>query len=342
MLSSLVEGRVSRVSVAPGDRVYKGDELIRLSNPTINNAAEASLSAWQGAEADLKAYAVNLQNALLDQEAQLLQTRFDFDRMKLQLEAETQLHGQSIISNIEYQKTKLNVEQLRQTLEITQRRVQQSQENIEVLMDARRARVHQLRRTYERDLESVDALVLRAESTRILQAIDVELGQQVAVGAPLGKLATSDELYAELEISPLHAGSVAIGQRVVIDTRHETMNGHVERIEPEVKNNKVIVAVNLQGPLAQDARPQLDISGTVYLTSIEDATYVAKPAFVKDGDITSLFKLDKGGKYADRILVHIGRTSPERVQVLQGLAVGDRVIISDTSDLRHLSRIRLQ
>jgi HlyD family secretion protein len=55
-----------------------------------------------------------------------------------------------------------------------------------------------------------------------------------------------------------------------------------------------------------------------------------------------LFKLDPDGKHATRVPVKLGRTSVNSIQVLQGLAVGDKVIVSDMSNWDDVERVKLK
>ncbi len=54
-----------------------------------------------------------------------------------------------------------------------------------------------------------------------------------------------------------------------------------------------------------------------------------------------LFKLTENGRAAIQVKVKLGRSSVSAVEVLQGLQVGDRVILSDMSQWDSFDRVRL-
>jgi HlyD family secretion protein len=56
----------------------------------------------------------------------------------------------------------------------------------------------------------------------------------------------------------------------------------------------------------------------------------------------SLFKISKDGSHATSVAVKLGRASVNTVEVLQGLSVGDSVIISDVSQWENVSRVKLR
>ena len=144
LISAQVEGRVARVYVAPGDEVLTGQVLVELSNPQLLNAAEEAYSAWEGSVADLRGFQVELENQLLNQESAALQVEFAFEKAKLELEAKRTLSQKNIIPEIEFRQIQLDVEQLRQTITIEEKRLQQSQDNMATLLSVRETRVTQL------------------------------------------------------------------------------------------------------------------------------------------------------------------------------------------------------
>jgi HlyD family secretion protein len=55
----------------------------------------------------------------------------------------------------------------------------------------------------------------------------------------------------------------------------------------------------------------------------------------------TLFKLDAEGKGANRVQVKLGRSSVNTIEILEGLRVGDQVVLSDMTQWDAYDRIRL-
>jgi hypothetical protein len=70
--------------------------------------------------------------------------------------------------------------------------------------------------------------------------------------------------------------------------------------------------------------------------------YVGRPAYGQAESTVGLFRVEPGGKEATRVSVKLGRSSVNTIEVVQGLAVGDSVIISDMSAYDNADRIRLR
>jgi multidrug efflux pump subunit AcrA (membrane-fusion protein) len=70
--------------------------------------------------------------------------------------------------------------------------------------------------------------------------------------------------------------------------------------------------------------------------------YVGRPAFGQPNSTISLFKVVEGGNAAVRVRVRVGRSSVNRIEIVEGLAVGDEVILSDMSRWDSVDRVRLR
>jgi HlyD family secretion protein len=340
-LASQVSGRVAKAFVKPGDVVKVGQLLAELTNPLLIASAEEAYSAWEGSVTELKAAEADLQTNLLNQEGVLNQAQFALEKAQLQLEAETKLIGQRIISEIDYKRTKLNVAQLTKSVAIEESRQQKIRDNIKVQLSVRQSRVTQLARALDRAKNQSANLRVTAGINGIVQAISIEVGQQLQPGSPIGRIAQQDQLYAELKVPAREATEVQRGQNVLVDTRSGTVKGVVTRIDPGVTDGTVIVDVDLTGDLPAGARPQLQVEGIIYLSQLPDTLYVGKPAYVKTNADIAVYKLDAAGRYASRVTIKAGKVSLNYLQVLEGLAAGDRIITSEIGEWQDKDRILL-
>jgi hypothetical protein len=119
------------------------------------------------------------------------------------------------------------------------------------------------------------------------------------------------------------------------------VKGHVSRIDPAAVQGTVGVDVTLEGALPAGARPDLSVDGTIELERLASVLFVESPALGQENGTISLFKVNADG-VAVRTSVKIGRRSVQYVEVVEGWAVGDRVILSDMSQYDAFDRVRLQ
>ena len=74
---------------------------------------------------------------------------------------------------------------------------------------------------------------------------------------------------------------------------------------------------------------------------MEDVLYVGRPWHAQPYSTIGLFKL-VGDGYAERVRVRLGRLSVHAVEVLEGLAVGDVVALSDMAQWDRHERVRIR
>jgi HlyD family secretion protein len=189
--------------------------------------------------------------------------------------------------------------------------------------------------------QEVDQLRVRAGMRGVVQQLAVEVGQQVTPGLNLARVADMARLKAEVRIAETQTKDIGIGQVASIDTRNGIIPGRVIRIDPASQNGTVAVDVALEGELPKGARPDMSVDGTIELERLDDVLFVQRPAFGQEKSTITLFKLDPDGQNATRTQVTLGRSSVTTIEIISGLQVGDRVILSDTSQWDNVDRIRL-
>jgi HlyD family secretion protein len=209
-------------------------------------------------------------------------------------------------------------------------------------MDVQQSLVDQARAFLRLTQQQRDELKVRAGLDGMLQLVPVEVGQQVAPGTNLARVANPSRLKAEIKIAETQAKDIQLGQKAEVDTRNGIVEGRVARIDPSVQNGTRTVDVTLTGALPKGAVPDLSVDGTIELERLNDVLFMGRPAFGQDQSVVGLFKIGEDGVNAERVQVKLGRSSVNTIEVLSGLKVGDQVILSDMSAYDAYDRIRLK
>ena len=142
-------------------------------------------------------------------------------------------------------------------------------------------------------------------------------------------------LRAVLEVHARQAADVREGQPVTIDTRRGLLFGSVSAIGSSVRG---IVRVDVRLDLAErppTARPGLAIDGTIELERVDDAIFVDRPVRARRFSTISLVQIAADGTRVRRN-ARIGRLTVQHAEILEGLEVGDEVIISDLNQRKEI------
>ncbi|MGH9361048.1 MAG: efflux RND transporter periplasmic adaptor subunit [Thermoanaerobaculia bacterium] len=340
-ISAPVEGRVERIPALPGVQVGPQTVLVELSNPELEQQAFEAASDLRAAEAELEDLRAQLDSLVLAQQATATAAESQAAEARLQVEANEELAKDGLIPQLTLKLSRLKADQLARQATIERQRVEKSHSSAAAQMAAQRARVQQFHDLYALRQRQVGSLAVRAAIAGVLQELPVEVGQRVAPGTTLARVARPERLKAELRIPETQAKDVELGQIAAIDTRNGVIPGRVVRIDPGAQEGTVRVDVALTGPLPSGARPQLSVDGTIEIERLADVVYVGRPTHGQPHSTIELFKLVEDGKEAERVQVRLGRTSVSTVEVLSGLAPGDQVILSDVPAAEGHDRLRL-
>jgi HlyD family secretion protein len=279
---------------------------------------------------------------LLNQQAIEAAVRSDYEQAKIQHEVDEKLRAEGIGADVTAKLSGVKEEQLGVRVQLEHDRTKNTQDAEQARLQAQMSHVDQQKALYRLRLSQLDALHVRAGINGVLQLVPVEVGQRVTPGTNLAQVSDPKKLKAEIKIAETQAKDVLIGQKATIDTRNGLVDGHVSRIDPSVQNGTVTVDVLMDGKLPDGARPDLSVDGTIEIENLKDVLYVGRPVHGQSDSTISLFKLVDNGSEAVRVNVKLGRSSVNTVEIVQGLKVGDKVILSDMSAWDNVDRVELK
>ena len=340
-IPALTEARVERRLLLPGTIVKPDSVILELSNPEVLTLAQDADSQARAADARYTELKVRLQSQLLDQKAVAARVAAESRQARLQADADAELARNGLIAGLTLKLSQSAAGELEHRESIEQQRLAIAGEAIEAQMRVQQAEVDQRRAQARLRRSQVEALHVRAGIDGVLQVVPVEVGQRVSPGTNLARVARPDKLKAEIRIPETLARDVVPGQKAVVDTRNGVVEGRVIRVDPAVQNGTVTVDIALLGELPKGARPDLTVDGTIELERLLDALHVGRPAMGQPQSTVGLFRIVKGTNEALRVRVRLGQASVSTIQVVEGLEVGDEVILSDTSAWDSADRIRL-
>ena len=160
----------------------------------------------------------------------------------------------------------------------------------------------------------------------------------------LGKLVRTEgstNFVAQVTLPTVMTADVKPGQNAAIATRKGPLaNGHVSSISPSTSGDTRTVDIALDA-VPEGASAGLEVDGTIDIEKLENVVYVGRPVHATANSTASVFKIVDDGIEAVRVKVKLGRSSVTAIEVLDGLRVGDKVILSDMSQFGNADRIHL-
>lgn len=333
-------GRVEKIVLQQGAEVKPGSVIIELSNPDLQQAARNAELDWKTAVAQLATQRVNLTSARQTQQNAVAEATSNYTIATNELEANRTLAAQGIVADFVIRQKEAGVQQAKGRLELAKSQLASSLDNEPSLLAPAEAAVNQRKADFDRLSRQLDDLHVKASITGQLQLVAVERGQQVGAGTNLARVSDPAQLKANIRISETQMRDVKVGQLADIDTHNGHVKGSVIRTDPAAQGGTVGVDIRLEGPLPPGSRPDVSVEGTIELERLQNVLFVESPAFGQENGTISLFKLGTDGE-AVRTPVKLGRRSVQYVEIVDGLNVGDRVVLSDMSQYDSFDRVRL-
>ena len=336
------DGRVEKRYILAGAPVKADTAILDLSNPELQQAALDAEYQMKGAQANLEQTKALLQNQLMDKRTQAASISSAYHTALLDRETNQKLAENGLVSDLIYKKSQVAAAELGKQDVLAQKEVETFENSIASQVAVQQASLDAKTAMYDLKKSQLDQLHVRPGIDGVLQELDVEVGQKVTMGTVLARVAQPTHLKAQLKIAETQAKDIVIGQKASVDTHNGIIAGHVTRIDPAVQNGTVTVDVGLDGALPTGARPDLSVEGTVEIERLADILFVGRPVHGEANSTVGLFKVVDDGKEASRVQVQLGRSSVNTVEIVRGLEVGDKVILSDMSAWDNYDRVQLK
>ena len=341
-LAAETRGRVEERRVLPGTPVEPDTVLLVLSNPELVEQTREAELQLRAQEAELRRLQDQTRSDLLDQQNAASQLAAAAAKAGRRAEADRKLFQAGLVGELIHRRSEVTAEEFETRAALEEERLSILSDSAAAQIASKEATVTRHRAALELRRRQLAALTVRAGRAGILLEVPVEVGQEVGLGEKLARVADPRQLKAVLRIAEAQAPDVEPGQPALVDTRNGVVAGVVSRVNPAVRDGAVAVDIRLEGELPRGARPDLSVDGAIELDRIQDTLHVGRPTYGQPGTTVGLFRIAPDGRTAVRTPVELGRASVNRIEVLDGLAEGDEIILSDTSTWDNGDRVRLQ
>lgn len=334
LISALTQATVKEIVLKPGAHVTADTVIVRLDNPELLPEVESAQQELAQLRANLRQLKLNNQREKLTESANLAEMTANYEVALLNRQAEEGLVEQGIVSQLTYQESVLEEQQLAKRITLLQQRLEQLELVHEESVNIQEERLKQQQGLLNISQSRLDALTVKAGLSGVLQRLSVELGQSLAAGQEVALIGSATDLIALIRVPQSQVQQVALGQTAIIDTRQDKIPGEVARIDPIVQDNTVEVEIRLPENLPASARPQLNVDATITSDTLKQVLYIRRPANARPFSDISLYRLDSDGSTAQLHALKLGRQAGRYIEIISGAEVGDVFIISDLPNLK--------
>ena len=152
----------------------------------------------------------------------------------------------------------------------------------------------------------------------------------------------SGNSVASVTVPASMADEVHTGQSATVNTKKGLVKAHVIRVNEASTGEFRSVNLALDSALPPGIGADHPVDAIIQVGELNSVLWVHRPANTEANMSKPLFKIVGDGTGAERVNVKFGRASAQTIEILEGLKVGDTVILSDMSDWGKYDRLQLK
>ena len=328
------------LEVQPGDEVTENQVLAVVDSPEVRSLFLQEQSTLDRVQAELEREKIQARKAQVGS-----QQVIDLADVKLTAaEREMRRADESIktnaISEIDYERARDELARARvehahavQDAQLESESLAFEAQTSELAVDRQRLIVDELRRR-------VDDLSIRSPVTGIVGNVAVTQKAVVDKNAPLITVVDLSAFEIEIRIPEAYADDLGIGMGAEVQHNFANYRGELVSLSAEVINNEVTGRIRFADEPPPGLRQNQRVTVLVLMDELRDVLKLQRGSFTDSGSGRVAFVLGDDGIAVKRP-VELGVRSVSEVQILGGLAAGDRVIISSIADFEDYDTIQI-
>lgn len=327
-LSPQEGGIVQEIIVEEGAKVKAGDVILLLGNDNLDLQILNSEAELAEKENILRNTMISMEQQKLTLRQEKLRFGTEVARMKRKYEQNKSLYGSGLIAKEDYLTAKEDYELAAGNLQlIIDRAIQDSLyrsveiRQMEESLDNMRMNMQMIRRRK-------DKLAIKAPIDGELGLLDVVLGQSVSSGAKIGQINNLDSYKIEAQIDEHYIDRVSAGLAATFQRQNDSYGAVIRKVYPEVRDGKFKADFKFDGETPDNIRSGQTYYLNLQLGQPEKAVLIPRGTFYQKTGGKWIFVVAPDGGRAERREIRLGRQNPQYYEVLEGLAPGEKVIVS--------------
>lgn len=341
IITSPINSRIVEVYRRGGDSVDVGTPILKLDLQSTETEYKKLLDEEQMRRYKLDQLRVNNQTKLSDMAMQIKVSAMKLNRMKVELRNEHYLDSLGAgttdkvrQAELSYNVAQLECEQLKQQYN-NEKQVAAAELQVQELdFNIFRKNLAEMKRT-------LDDAQIRSPRKAILTYINNQVGAQVPQGGQLAIISDLSHFKVEGEIADTYGDRVAAGGKAIVKIGTEKLEGVVSSVTPLSKNGVISFSVQLVDDNNRRLRSGLKTDVYVMNAVKEDVMRIANASYYVGRGEYELFVMTAEDEIVKR-KVQLGDSNFEYAEVVSGLQPGDRVVVSDMSQYKNKTKLKLK
>lgn len=340
-LDAIEGGYVAQKLLDGGATVRQGDLILKLENQRltmdyVNRETEMYrlINELENTKLSLKQNKFTLRRTLSELDYQIQQAKLDHER-------NSKLVADKVISQQEYERTKITYERLTQQREIEIENQKFQEENSLVQIKQLEGTLDRTRMNLTMMKQNLENLAVKAPVSGLLSRVDVEIGSSITAGQNIGQIDDLNGFKMRVEVDEHYISRIFPGLEGSFEFNGGSTKLVVNKVYPEVRNGRFDVDM-VFSKIPDGIRRGQSVPVRLQLGKPAEATLLATGGFFSDTGGNWVYVLSESGATASKRNISLGRKNPQFFEVLSGLEAGEQVITSSYENFGDKDVLNLQ
>ena len=338
-----ISAPVKNFMVNRGSRVHAGQLLAVLENRDLAAAAQENKGAYDQAEATYTATTAS------DLPQEMQKAQLDAQAAKQAAEAQEKIYAsrkdlfeQGALPRKELDQAGVDLTNARNQYELATKHLEAlNAVGKQQMLKSARGQLESAQGKYSGATAQFSYSEIRSPINGVVTERPLYPGEMAAAGTPLLTVMDISQVVARAHIPQQSAALLKVGDKAEVSVAgmEKPFPAKVAVVSPALDPNSTTVEVWVQAknPGAQ-LKPGTSVQVSMVARSVPDALTIPAAALLTDQGVTSVMVAGADG-HAHKTPVKIGIRDDERVQIIEGLQLADKVVASGTYGLPDNTKI---
>lgn len=181
---------------------------------------------------------------------------------------------------------------------------------------------------------------IRSPRHAILLDITTDIGAQISVGEKLATISDLSNFKISGEVADAYSNKIVIGTKTMIQVGDQKIDGYISEVVPSSQNGVITFSVRLLNPNNEMLRSGLKADIYILTDKKSNVPKIAMGQYYRNKGSHDLFVV-QGNRLVKRKVV-LGDNSADWVEVIEGLDIGEKVVVSDMNDYINNSELTIK
>lgn len=341
-INSPIQSRIVEVYCREGDSVDAGTPLMLLDLQSANTslqklAGERRIKSYRNRQEDISA-----SNDITNLEMEIKVKEMAVSRLAAVAENERKLDSIGSGTGEQVRQAELALNTGRLELAQLRKRLVNLRESNRAAEASRAVELSIVDENYGEMARTLEDARLKSPRKAVVTYIANEIGRQVAAGEKVAVVSDLSHFKVTGSVAESFSDKLFTGAPAIVRIGRTELRARVSNVTPQSKEGAIVFTVILDDDSNRKLRSGSSAEVYVMTDIKENVLRVGNGSYYSGPGSYNMWVMSADGTKLEKRAVQLGESSPDHVEVLSGLSPGEQAVISDMSQYKTNSTLKIK